>query len=271
MAGTDLFGSHQWRPFAWLGLEHAFFSVEADTVIYTWVALGIIALLAIAGRICIVRYPHTVPGYSARWFLRTFLGMVNQASDRYYYRYVSFFISLFLFLLICNCLILIPTLEEPTKDLNTTLALSIVTFLFIQREAVMAHGLIPYLNEFFKTPFAVRGVYDRTTVWSVMMMGLRGLGNFIVGALLLPIELLSKCSSIISLSFRLFGNILAGSVISSLWLQFRSSSIVWQLIGLLGGLNLLITLFFGILEGCIQAFVFVMLSISLLSRALQRH
>jgi F-type H+-transporting ATPase subunit a len=270
-ATIDLFSEHQWKPFTWLGLTHPFFSLEADTLFYTWISLGIIALLTIAARICLLHYPDTMAGYSIKWTIRMFMKMVTQSCKHYEYRYVSFFLSLFIFLLICNCLIIIPTMEEPTKDLNTTLALSIITFFFIQAEAVRVHGLIAHLNEFFKTPFAVSGVYPSLTPWSLLMLTGRILLNTVIGIAFLPIELMGKLSNVISLSFRLFGNILAGSVISSLWLKLRSGSLIWQLAGLATGLNILITLFFGVFEGTVQAFVFIMLGLSYLSRALQHH
>lgn len=271
MSDVDLFFEHQWKPLAWFGFNHPFWALEAETVVYTWVALGFMALLALAGRIWLVRYPNSLVGFSIKWCTRSLMSMITQACKRYEYRYISFFFTLFVFLLVCNCLIVVPFMEEPTKDLNTTLALSILTFLFIQYEAVRVHGLLPHLNDYFKTPFAVRGVYRTVTPYAIFMLFLRVVGNIAVGLMALPLELMGKLSNIISLAFRLFGNILAGSVISSLWLKFRSGSVVWHVVGVVTGINLLITLFFGIFEGCVQAFVFVMLSLTFLSRALQHN
>jgi len=262
---------HTWQLLAWAGVTHHFFSVSPETIIYTWVALGCIFLLALVGRLSIVWYPRTTIAYLYLASIRAIMQMITQAPKSSEVRYVKFFTALLCFLLICNCLIIIPYLEEPTKDLNTTLALSLITFLYIQKEAIKAHGLIPYLNEFFKTPFAVSGIYPRLTLRSICMTAVRILGNLIVGCAMLPLEIMGKLSNIISLAFRLFGNILTGSLISSLWLSCRSGSLLWHTIGLLSGANLLITLLFGLLEGGVQAFVFVMLSVSFLSRSLQHH
>ena len=46
-------------------------------------------------------------------------------------------------------------------------------------------------------------------------------------------------------------------------------NIILEMLGLLTGINLLITIFFGIFEGFLQAFVFSMLALTYLSIALQ--
>ena len=268
MDNADAFSTHQWQFGAY---DSPWTRFESEVLIYTWVVLGIIVLLSAAARFFLLYYPDSMPGFAIKWCVRTSMKAIEHSCHKLPQRYVSVFSALFIFLLVSNCLIILPTLEEPTKDLNTTLALSLITFFFVQLEAVYQHGLIAYLNDLFKTPLAIRGVYKTITIGTAILLALRVLGNIILGTLMLPLELLGKISGIISLAFRLFGNILAGSVIASLWLQFRSGSLNFQIIGLVTGFNLLITLFFGIFEGSVQAFVFVMLGLSSLGRALQTH
>lgn len=268
MNNADALSTHQWQ----LGVYSTPWTrFEAEIMLYTWIVLGIITLISIAARFALLWYPDSMASFVIKWCVRTTMQAIKRTCHKLPHRYVAFFVSLFIFLLVSNCLIVFPTLEEPTKDLNTTLALSLITFLFVQGEAIYHHGLIFYLNDLFKTPIAVRGVYQKLTFSTVVLLGLRIVGNVILGTLMLPLELLSKLSGIISLAFRLFGNILAGSVIASLWLQFRSGSWILQLLGLLTGFNLLIALFFGLFEGSVQAFVFVMLGLSALGRVLQTH
>lgn len=272
MANASVIGSHQWKPLEALGLTHPFFHLEGDTILFSWVALAIILVLAVMGRIGLLHYPQSMLGYCTKRYVRSFMDMVEQArtSDEVQRnRFIAFFTTLFTWLLICNCLIVFPFMEEPTKDINTTLALSILTFLYIQYAAVIEHGLLAHLNEFFKTPLAVRGVYQPGNILSMASVIMRVILNTVIGIILLPIELMSKLSSIISLSFRLFGNIFAGSVISGLWLYARSGSWLKQIVGM--PLTIVITFFFGLFEGAIQAFVFTMLSMSYLSRALEDH
>lgn len=268
MDNTDVFSTHQWH----LGnYDSPWTRVEADTVMYTWAVIGIITLISCLARWALLWYPDSMVSFAIKWCLRTAMKAIEHSCHKLPHRYITFFSALFIFLLISNCLIVIPTFEEPTKDLNTTLALSLITFLFVQMEAIYHHGFIAYANDLFKTPIAVRGVYAKLTLSTSILLVLRVLGNILLGTLMLPLELLGKLSGIISLAFRLFGNILAGSVIATLWLSFRSGSWLWQFFGLLSGFNLLIMLFFGIFEGSVQAFVFVMLGLSSLGRALQPH
>ncbi len=208
---------------------------------YTWIAMGIIIFLIMLGRYFISR-PETIGGYLAESYVRSFMKMITQTLERFDYRYVAFFGSLFTFIFICNLLIILPFMEEPTKDINTTLALAVLSFLYVQKEGINAHGVIGYIKEFFK-PFFV----------------------------FFPLEILGKLATIISLSFRLFGNIFGGSIISTMWSNAISGSILAQLAGMLLGVNLLITLFFGLFEGLIQAFVFTILSLTYLSMAIAQE
>lgn len=242
MQQLDLFEHHTWRPFEAMGFTHSFWSLNRDTIIYTWVVLGILIILAFAVRY-FIRKPNTLPGAIAETYVRAFMQMITQTLEYFDYRYCAFIGSLFTFIFISNILILFPYMEEPTKDINTTLALALISFLYVQKEAIRAHGIGGYIKEFFK-PFFI----------------------------FFPLEVLGKLATIVSLSFRLFGNIFGGSIISTMWNYAISGSIIGQLAGTLLGINIIIMLFFGIFEGFIQAFVFSILSLTYLSMAVaQEH
>lgn len=241
MQGFDLFEHHTWQPFRAMGLTHSFWTLNIDTIFFTWVAFGIIFLLAFIGRWAIQR-PETMIGYCAEAYIRSFKQMITQTLEYFDYRYFAFIASLFTFIFICNTLIILPYMEEPTKDINTTLALALVSFVYVQKESIKAHGLWGYISEFFK-PFFI----------------------------FFPLEVLGKLATIVSLSFRLFGNIFGGSIISTMWHNAISGSILAQIAGTLLGVNLIIMLFFGLFEGLIQAFVFSILSLTYLSMATARE
>ncbi len=259
----ELFEQHQWQPLASLGIAHPFFSIASETIITTWIVLGILCCLLVFARIAL-RNPKSIAGHITLTYVRGFRAMIEQSIKYPQDRYVTFAVTLFSFLVLCNCSIIIPTLEEPTRDLNTTVALSLIAFWYIHRETLRAHGLLAYANEYFKTPLAVSGVYSQWSVGAILGTVLRIIANIIIGSLLLPIELLSKGAVILSLSFRLFGNIFGGSMIGALWSMVKSGSVAWQLVGLLSGFNLLLLLFFGIFEGVVQAVVFTVLTIAYL-------
>lgn len=81
----------------------------------------------------------------------------------------------------------VPILRAPTADINTTLALGIISMFMVQFYGFKSLG-ISYLKKFFNFSNPI---------------------NFFVGIL----ELVSDVSKVISFTFRLFGNIFAGEVL----------------------------------------------------------
>ena len=267
MKGIDLFHTHEWHPFAHVGITNPLFALNAETIIYTWVALGIIVILTFLARWAI-SYPESLSGHLVVLYIKSFMDMIQQSLNYFVYNYFAFIAALFTFILVCNCLILIPGLEEPTKDLNTTLALGLISFFYVQKESIKAHGLIGYIQEYMKMPFALFK-YSTWKIISVAYIIFAVISNTIIGILTFPLEALSKLATIISISFRLFGNIFGGSIIGTMFKQAVSGSFILQLVGI--SINLIIALFFGLFEGFIQAFVFAILSLTYLSMGIQKH
>ncbi len=96
-------------------------------------------------------------------------------------------------------------------------------------------------------------------------------------ALLAPINFLSEFATPISMSFRHYGNILSGTVISTLLavgLSGLSSMILGWLPGVLGniswlrvGIPAVLSIYFDVFSGCLQAFIFAMLTMMNVSGA----
>lgn len=82
----------------------------------------------------------------------------------------------------------VPLFRAPTADLNTTLALSLISMTMLQYWGMQALGSLSYLGKFitFRDPI-----------------------SFFVGIL----EFISEIGKVISFAFRLFGNIFAGEVL----------------------------------------------------------
>ena len=102
-----------------------------------------------------------------------------------------------------------------------------------------------------------------------------GLGNYLKGytepiAVFTPINIISEVATPVSMTFRHFGNVLSCSVISVLVaaaLQGLTSLLLGWLPGLLGdipflqiGIPAVLSLYFDIFSGCLQAFIFSMLT-----------
>lgn len=170
-------------------------------------------------------------------------------------------ITMFLFILLSNWigLVLLPGthFKSPTADLNSTLALALVTFILVQYYAIRNRGFRGYLKHFLQ-PFWV----------------------------LAPINLIEELSKPVTLSFRLFGNILAGEVMLLVLAffgggfllaigQFLQGNPVVGALGLIG--ELLIFVFditwiaFSIFIGAIQAFIFTMLTIAYFGQAMEHQ
>ena len=140
--------------------------------------------------------------------------------------YAPLICALFMFLLFSNWLGLIPHLEEPTKDLNTTLGLGIMGFVIAHYAGIKSKGIKAYLKEYFQPIF-----------------------------FMMPLNLIGELAKIVSISFRLFGNIMGGSIII-LVVSYLTYSVV---------LPPFLYAFFGLFVGTIQAFVFTMLTVVYIS------
>jgi F-type H+-transporting ATPase subunit a len=171
-------------------------------------------------------------------FVQAFINLTTNAFGFFHYEHVVFVISLFLFILLANMASLLPWVEEPTKDLNTTLACAIIAFFYVQTWAIKTNGIRAYLAE-YTTPFF----------------------------LMAPLHVIGKLSSIVSLSFRLFGNIFGGATIIHIFGIATQGVIIWELAAL--PVNLITSLFFVGFEGFLQAFVFTMLTTTYLALAIQ--
>lgn len=147
-----------------------------------------------------------------------------------------FFMTFFLFILISNWsglipgintfglithvhgkIEVVPLIRAATSDLNTTLALAIVSLVATHVMSIMVLGPIEYLSRFIPFfPFLISLLkgkpkfnIDKSGPINLVMSFFNPLVLVFVGGL----ELISEFVKVISLSFRLFGNIYAGEVV----------------------------------------------------------
>lgn len=226
---------HTWKPFEQFGLKHPFWTMQADTVSSTFFIVCLIIAISLFVNRCL-KNKNSLVRYVALQYVDAFKDLLQQTLKVSPIGHLSFIASLFTFIFMCNTVQIFPWFEEPTKDLNTTLALGLMSFLYVQTYSLKVNGLKGYIAEFFE-PFFV----------------------------MFPLHVVGKVTSIISLSFRLFGNIFGGFIISTLYGQLVASSIFLQTFALITGANIAMLFVFGIFEGIIQAFVFAMLTLTYLS------
>jgi F-type H+-transporting ATPase subunit a len=283
----SLFHNTVWKPFASYGLNHVFFEYNANTLLYTWIGLATLIILSLLGRWAL-QYPLSISGYVSRSVITSFYSMVEQSLGRFVEAYFFFIASLFIIIFICNALVLIPGLEEPTQDLNTTIAFACIAFFYAQKETLLCHGLKGYILEYVKMPF-VLFPSKKITPLTLLSALLRAVANMVAGLLSLPLEVLGKLATIVSLSLRLFGNIFGSAVITTLLKTAASGSTMMHLASLIGSYtislafitmplililvmlaSLITTFFFGLFEAFIQAFVFSVLSLTYLALGTQK-
>jgi len=134
----------------------------------------------------------------------------------------------------------LPFFRTPTGDINTTLALALITMFMVQVFGVRALGG-RYFYKFVNIPELRRG-------------GL-GIMMFIVGFL----ELISEIARILSFTFRLLGNIFAGGVLLLVMTYIVPFFVPMPFLGL------------ELFVGFIQALVFAMLALVFMNMAMQSH
>jgi F-type H+-transporting ATPase subunit a len=235
----DSFGSHNQWSLLPLGYVHPFFTLNGTTLINTWIVLAIMALLGSYIRSIVFDYKK--PPFIYHTLITCgefFVDICRQALGYNSFFHCMFITTIFIFILLCNILAILPWLEEPTVDFNTTLALGIISFGYIQASMIYEHGITHYVKGFFKPFF-----------------------------FMLPLNLISRMTSIISMALRLFGNIVSGAVIGSLALMLAQKSIWTELIN--AAANPLIIMFFVIFEGYLQAYIFTILTLTFLSMAIK--
>ncbi|MDQ7046587.1 MAG: F0F1 ATP synthase subunit A [Sulfurovum sp.] len=104
-------------------------------------------------------------------------------------KYLPLIASLGLFVLISNLIGIIPGFESPTSNINITLVLALIVFLYYNYEGVKKQGAFTYVKNF------------------VHLGDMHPAAKFAMSLLMYPIEIVSHLSRIVSLAFRLFGNI----------------------------------------------------------------
>jgi F-type H+-transporting ATPase subunit a len=141
--------------------------------------------------------------------------------------------SIGLFILLANWAGLVPGLMAPTSNINVTVGCALTAWVYYHFQGVRAQGIVSYVKHFAAPPGA--------PLW--------------IAPIMLPIEIISHLSRVLSLSLRLFGNI------------FGEEMVIVILFSLVPFLVPLPMMFLGIITGTLQAFIFVMLTMIYLGGA----
>ena len=175
----------------------------------------------------------------AEWIVGKTETLVKENMDDYFAGF-SPFIAAIIGLSAFSSLLSLIGLYPPTSDLNVTAGWAILVFILITYYK-MKRGPLYYLKSFAEPV-----------------------------PLLAPLNVISEVATPVSMAFRHYGNVLSGSVISVLvaaGLQGLSGLLLGWLPGVLGefpwlqiGLPAVLSVYFDVFSGCLQAYIFAMLT-----------
>jgi F-type H+-transporting ATPase subunit a len=171
------------------------FTVHGQVLLVTWLVIAIILTIAVLGTLNLEQVPKGLQNFVELVF-EYVSGIAKDQLGEYEYRpWVPFVGTLFLFIFVANWLgALVPwkliqlpegELAAPTNDINTTVALALLTSISYFYAGLKAKGLGFFARYISPTP------------------------------IFLPINILEDFTKPLSLSFRLFGNILADEIVVS--------------------------------------------------------
>ena len=157
-------------------------------------------------------------------------GQAEQIIGHEYGQFQSFITCIFLFILSCNLIGLIPGINSPTELESVTLALALASFVYYNFYGFKTQGVVGYMKHF------------AGPVWWLAW-------------LLFPIEIISHFARIMSLSVRLYANMFAGGLVTLVFFSLVPIGVPVVFLGL----HLLVSV--------IQSFVFMLLVMIYLSVA----
>jgi len=222
-----------------LGWKIPFGGVNTGILLNTWIIMGFMIVLAFFGRFGLKTYPGRRQGIF-EVIVSAFDGLCKESlGERLGRRFLPYIVTLFFFITFSNWLLMfyfIPFIEEPTLNLNTTLALGTIAFFVSHAVGIQEKGFKHYVAHYFE-PMIEIGPVKLPNIF------------------FFPLHLIGEIGKVVSHSFRLFGNILGGAII-----YVVVTALIRHMV-----LPPFLHLFFGVFVGVIQAFVFTLLALTYIS------
>jgi F-type H+-transporting ATPase subunit a len=219
----------------------------SSTILTMWIVMAVVLIVVIL----LTRGRDLLPGraQNAFEFVYEFLGdfgvsIAGQAARPY----IPLFVAFFILILFSNWSGLIPPvgrieqLRAPTSDVNITIGLALVSFLYFEFQGFRRLGVRGYLGKFFPLYEFRKGI------------AAGGIALF-VGLVELMLEFVKP----VTLSMRLFGNIYGGEVALGVITALTIAFIPVALLGLEVMLN------------AIQALIFSVLTLIFITLAIESH
>ena len=219
----------------------------SNTLLTMWIVMGLLLLVFIvAGRMV-----KEVPGRlqnAVEFIWESLENWAVSLGGPDARRHIPLFAAFFLFILVSNWSGLLPffgkieALRAPTSDVNVTIGLALVSFLYFEFQGFKKLGVGGYLGKFFPFYEFRKGI------------GAGGIALF-VGLVELMLEFVKP----VTLSMRLFGNIYGGEVALGV---ITALTIAFIPVGLLG---------LEVMLNAIQALIFSVLTLIFITLAIESH
>lgn len=202
-------------------------------VALAWWAMRARAQIEAAGTSAVVPDERLSARNAMEVFVVGFSSLVTSVIGSHGRRYFSVYATFFLFILASNLAGLIPGFSPPTSNVNVTLSLGVLSFIFYNYYGLREHGLA-YLKHFLGP------------IWWL-------------APLMLPLELIDNLVRPITLNLRLLMNMFADHMVLELFTDLTKVIIPVVFLAL------------GTLVSIIQAFVFTILSLVYVALAVGGH
>lgn len=222
-----------------------------ETLVNTWLIMAAITGLCIWLTRDLKVHATSKKQIVAEFLVKAAYGLVEGNMGKRFRHFTPFIATLISFLALSNLSSMLG-LYAPTAELSTELAFAILVFILITYYKFKAGGPLGYVKGFLE-PIPI----------------------------LLPFNIISEISTPVSMAFRHFGNIASGSVITALvyaalaaanrmlfgWLPGFLGQLLGSIPFLQVGIPAVLSIYFDVFSGCLQAYIFTMLTMMYIASA----
>jgi F-type H+-transporting ATPase subunit a len=231
---NGLFAGFEIKLYAMLGIAgadaaHRAYRVNAALALELIIAAILLAFFILVRATLSVDKPNTAQQI-AEMIHEGVGGLAEQIIGHGYERFQAYITTVLLFILLTNCLGLLPGVITPTSRPEVPLGIAVLTFLYYNFHGFRVQGPIGYLKH-FAGPLP----------W--------------LAWLLFPIEVVSHLARMMSLTIRLYANMFASDLLTLVWFSLIPLAVPAIFLGLHFAVSV------------IQAFVFMLLTMIYLSMA----
>ncbi|SHI59936.1 ATP synthase F0 subcomplex A subunit [Geosporobacter subterraneus DSM 17957] len=212
-----------------------------ETVTTTWIIMAVLTIFALVATRRFEKVPRGLQNV-VELLVEAIYKLTAQTMGEDKKAFAPYIGTLLMYL-VCANLAGLFGFRPPTADVNTTMALALMTFFMIHFFGMKRKGVGRYLKGFLE-PFPV----------------------------MLPLNVIGELATPISLSFRLFGNIVGGLIIMNL--LYGALATLSQSVGIPNipvfqtAIPTVFHLYFDVFAGVLQSFIFAMLTMVFVSIAM---